>query len=135
MRRQDSNLRPPGYEHTGLNGKKRRKPRKNRPVFLFLPTIRRRTARNRPSQSCRQDGLRISFFPSAGETPRCSNSITGEFRPRNWRHKDHHISRCLLKLPVSPSIAATPKDRRNTTFLFRCSAFFSGMKNILLRKK
>ena len=91
LRRQDSNLRPPGYEHTGLNGKKRRKPRKNRPVFLDLPTIRRRTAQNKSQQICRQQPLAIPFFPSTGEIPHCPISITGSF---GFRTGDTRVDRC-----------------------------------------
>ena len=132
MRRQDSNLRPPGYEHTGLNGKKRRKPRKNRPVFLDLPTIRRRTAQNKSQQICRQEALSIPFFPSPGEIPHSPYSITGEFQPGSWRHEDQQGRRCLMKFPVSPLTSGPPKDRRNITFPFTRSTILPEIKNILL---
>ena len=99
--------------------KELRKQRENRPVFLFLPTNRRRTAQNKSPQSCRQEALPIPFFPSPGEIPHCPNSITGEFRPQNRRHKDQQVRRFLWKLPGSPSNFGTPKDERDTTFLRR----------------
>ena len=132
MRRQDSNLRPPGYENRCSNTKGLRKQRKNRPVFLFLPTIRRRTAQNKSRKICRQQPLAIPFFPSPGEIPHCPNSITGEFRHGSWRHKNQQVSRCLLKFPVSPLTSGPPKDRRNITFPFTRSTIFPEIKNILL---
>ena len=135
MRRQDSNLRPPGYEHICSNVKKRRKPRENRPGFWFLPTIRRRTAQNKPRPICRQQPLAIPFFPSPGEIPHCPNSITGEFRPLSWRHKDQQGRRCLRKFPISPSTFGTQKDGRNTTVLLRCPSFFPGWENGLLEQQ
>ena len=76
LRRQDSNLRPPGYEHMNPGQKKPRNPTKSRCSPLFLPTIRRRPSQSKSSQICRQSPLPMlssplpGEIPSAGETPR-----------------------------------------------------------------
>ena len=66
MRRQDSNLRPPGYEHRNPVLKRRSKTTQTSCPSSSLPTIRRRSCPDKSSQVWRQ----IQPPPGFSPTPR-----------------------------------------------------------------
>ena len=78
LRRQDSNLRPPGYEYMNPVGKRPRNPTKNSPYSLFLPTIRRPSSQNKSSQSCRLSFRRSQFPHLAGGNSHAQNQPMGK---------------------------------------------------------
>ena len=101
LRRQDSNLRPPGYEHMNRSTKGLRKPTKNRGSSPFLPTVRRRRDQIKSSQSYRPSLSPIQISPLPGGIP-SARETHGEKSSQQPAIQETPRPPTLLKSPQLP---------------------------------
>ena len=100
LRRQDSNLRPPGYEHTKRAQKMPWEPRKSGFSEQNTPTRCRRTASWAAKQRFHSCCYGPKFQKVCGESRR-GGVCFGKFWQAKWRDKDHRNNKGVSK-PQNP---------------------------------
>ena len=99
MRRQDSNLRPPGYEHREPVMKRRSKTTQNSCPSSSLPTIRRRSCPDKSSQLWRPIQPPPGLSPKPRGIPLSLQAKTGKLVAPTG---DTRISKAQTTLRISP---------------------------------